>query len=122
MLRALTTDRGDVGLRLDLVLRRHLTDVDAATRTRVQGWIENGRVAVNGSTVRRVSTRAAAGDVVTVPLPIAQPHQAPAGENVAPAILYEDDHLLALDKHAGIVAHPTYGPAAGTRIHELLWP
>lgn len=40
--RILTADRGDAGRRLDLVLRRHLTDVSTATRTRVQRWIENG--------------------------------------------------------------------------------
>ena len=67
--RILTADRGDAGLRLDLVLRRHLTDVDAATRTRVQAWIENGQVTVNGAPVRRVAARAALGDVVTVDAP-----------------------------------------------------
>ena len=46
-LRTLVADRGDAGVRLDLVLRRHLTDVDAATRTRVQAWIEGGQVTVN---------------------------------------------------------------------------
>ena len=119
--RTLTTDRGDGGVRLDLVLRRHLTDVDAATRTRVQAWIEDGQVAINGSTVRRVSTRAAPGDVVTVVLPAVQPRPAPAAENVALRVLYEDDHLLALDKPAGIVVHPTYGHAAGTLMNALLW-
>ena len=119
--RTLTTDRGDVGLRLDLVLRRHLTDLDAATRTRVQAWIENGQVAVNGSTVRRVSTRAAPGDVVTVTLPVVQPRRVSAAEDVSLAILFEDDHLLVLDKPAGIVAHPTYKHAAGTLMNALLW-
>jgi len=56
--RLLTADRGDEGLRLDLVLRRHLTDVRTATRTRVQAWIETGLVTVNGTPVRRVSSRA----------------------------------------------------------------
>jgi len=119
--RTLTTDRGDVGVRLDLVLRRHLTDVDAATRTRVQAWIENGQVAINGSPVRRVSTRAAPGDIVTVALPGVQPRPASVAENVALHVLYEDDHLLALDKPAGIVVHPTYKHAAGTLMNALLW-
>src|SRR5260221_12056155 len=46
--RVLTADRGDEGLRLDLVLRRHLQDLRGATRTRVQSWIERGLVTVNG--------------------------------------------------------------------------
>ena len=68
-IRTLTADRGDAGLRVDLVLRRHLTDVRAATRTRVQAWIGSGKVAINGRIVSRASARAAHGDVVTVRLP-----------------------------------------------------
>ena len=36
-------------------------------------------------------------------------------------ILFEDDHLLALDKPAGVVVHPTYRHAAGTLMNALLW-
>jgi 23S rRNA pseudouridine1911/1915/1917 synthase len=120
-LRILTADRGDAGLRLDLVLRRHLTDVYAATRTRVQAWIENGHVTVNGTRVRRVSARAALGDVVAVALPDAVPLRVMAAEDVRLDILYEDDHLLALNKPAGIVVHPSYRNAAGTLMNALLW-
>jgi hypothetical protein len=48
-IRTVTADRGDAGIRLDLVLRRHLTDLSSATRTRVQSWIESGCVTVNGT-------------------------------------------------------------------------
>jgi len=119
--RVLTADRGDAGVRLDLVLRRHLADVDAATRTQVQLWIENGHVTVNGVPVHRTAARAAAGDVVAVTLPPAAPRAAMAAENVALDILYEDDHLLALDKPAGVVVHPSYKNAAGTVLNALLW-
>ena len=47
--RVVTADRGDAGQRLDLVLRRHLSDVASATRTRIQTWIESGRVTINGT-------------------------------------------------------------------------
>jgi 23S rRNA pseudouridine1911/1915/1917 synthase len=114
-------DRGDAGRRLDLVLRRHLTGVDAATRTRIQAWIEHGRVTVNGASVRRVASRAALGDVVAVSLPPARPAAVMAAERVAIRVLFEDDHLLALDKPAGVVVHPTYRHAAGTLMNALLW-
>jgi 23S rRNA pseudouridine1911/1915/1917 synthase len=119
----LTADRGDAGRRLDLVVRRHLTGVDAATRTRVQAWIEGGQVCVNGALVRRVSTRTALGDVVTVVLASATAaSRAPmAAENVALDVLYEDDHLLALDKPAGVVVHPTHAHGSGTVLNALLW-
>ncbi len=119
--RILTADRGDAGVRLDLVLRRHLTDVDAATRTQVQAWIENGQVTVNGAPVHRTAARAVVGDVVTVTLPAAPRRVAMAAEDVPLNILYEDDQLLALDKPAGVVVHPSYKNVAGTVLNALLW-
>ena len=128
--RILTASRGDAGLRLDLMLRRHLTDLRAATRTRVQAWIENGQVVVNGTPVRRVATRVASGDVVGVALPEdlehAAKHDGLAGGGMAPedvglAVLYEDDYLLALDKPAGVVVHPAYKNTTGTVMNALLW-
>ncbi len=44
-----------------------------------------------------------------------------AAENVALDVLYEDEHLLALDKPAGMVVHPTYKHATGTVMNALLW-
>ena len=119
--RIVTADRGDAGLRLDLVLRRHLSDVDGATRTRVQAWIANGQVTVNGARVRRSSARAAFGDVVTVTLPDAAPRRVMAAEDVRLDVLYEDEYLLALDKPAGVVVHPSYRNTEGTVMNALLW-
>jgi 23S rRNA pseudouridine1911/1915/1917 synthase len=119
--RVLTADRGDAGRRLDLVLRRHLADVERATRTRVQAWIENGLVLVNGTPVRRVSARAALGDVVSVKLPEDADRVPMAAEERVLRLLYEDDHLLAIDKPAGIVVHPTYKHMTGTVMNALLW-
>jgi 23S rRNA pseudouridine1911/1915/1917 synthase len=120
----LTADRGDAGRRLDLVVRRHLSGFDTATRTRVQAWIESGLVTVNGTAIRRVATRAALGDVVRVTLPAngaAPARRVMAAEDVGLALLYEDAHLLALDKPAGVVVHPTYKNADGTVMNALLW-
>ena len=123
--RILTADRGDAGTRLDLVLRRHLADVPAATRTRVQSWIESGRVSVNGAPVRRVSARAALGDVLTIALPAAAGGRASravmAAERIDLDILYEDDCLIVLNKAAGVVMHPTYKHSKGTVMNALLW-
>jgi 23S rRNA pseudouridine1911/1915/1917 synthase len=118
--RALVADRGDDGLRLDLVLRRHLTDIRAATRTQVQAWIERGLVTVNGRSVRRVASRAALGDRIEVALPVAPP-PAPAPERVDLDVVFEDDHLLAVDKPPGIVVHPTHKHTSGTLLNALLW-
>lgn len=125
--RTIVADRGDAGIRIDRVLCRHLGDVDAATRTRVQTWIEDGLVTVNGAPVRRVSTRTAHGDRVCVVLPEPKPRRAMSAEDAPLDVLYEDDHLLALNKPPGIVVHPAYKHAAGTLLNALLghargWP
>ncbi|MBW8867940.1 MAG: RluA family pseudouridine synthase [Acidobacteria bacterium] len=125
--RTLIADRGDAGVRLDRVLRRHLKDVPAATRTRVQAWIAGGCVTVNDRPVRRVAARAALGDRVSVTMPDAPPRRVMCGEDVALAVLYEDDHVVAVDKPAGLVVHPTFKHPAGTLMNALLghartWP
>ena len=128
-IRTFLGDRGDAGQRLDLVLRRHLADLDAATRTRVQTWIDGGTVSINGEAVRRVATRVAAGDVLTVNIPeTALPLSRRIEPDSTPLdILFEDHHLLAVNKPAGIVVHPTHAQPAGTLMNRLVghgraWP
>jgi 23S rRNA pseudouridine1911/1915/1917 synthase len=128
--RILTANRGDAGRRLDLVLRSHLADLHSATRTRVQAWIADGQVLVNGAPARRVATRVALGDVLAVALPeklaARAGHQSSAHGEMAPEdvrldVLYEDDYLLALDKPPGVVVHPAYRNTTGTVMNALLW-
>lgn len=121
--RRIVADRGDAGRRLDHVVRRHLADLPAATRTRVQGWIAGGAVAVNGRTVRRTAARIAANDLVTVALPadLVAPHAPAAAQELALDVLFEDEHFIAVNKPPGVVVHPTYRHVDGTILNALLW-
>jgi 23S rRNA pseudouridine1911/1915/1917 synthase len=119
--RVVVADRGDAGQRLDLVLRRHLRDVADATRTRLQAWIENGQVAINGRPIRRAATRAALGDRIAIALPHAKIRRRMTAEPIALEVLYEDEFLLGIDKPAGMVVHPAYQNASGTAMNALLW-
>lgn len=119
--RTLSIDRGDVGRRLDLVVRRHLTDISAATRTRVQAWIDSGRVQVNNRSVSRVAARVASGDRITVTLPEMPARLTVTAQAIAITVLYEDAHLLVIDKPAGVVVHPTYRHPDATLMNALLW-
>ena len=121
MVRELTADRGDAGRRLDLVLSRHLSDVSIATRTRIQRWIADGLVAVNGSSSRRVARRVAAGDIVSVALPLRARRPVMMAEATALVVLLEDEHLAIVDKPPGVVCHPTHAHATGTMMNALLW-
>jgi 23S rRNA pseudouridine1911/1915/1917 synthase len=121
--RRLVADRGDGGRRLDLVVRRHLADLPKATRTQVQTWIAEGSVAVNGRPVRRAAARVAPGDAVTVALPteLCAPPPPMAAQPLTLDVLYEDEHLIAINKPPGLVVHPTYRHADGTVMNALLW-
>ena len=99
--RLITTDRGDVGQRLDLVLQRHLRDVTAASRTRIQKWIENECVTVNQAPATRPSRRISHGDVVRISLPFSARRAVMAAEEIPLDVIYEDDYLVAINKPAG---------------------
>jgi 23S rRNA pseudouridine1911/1915/1917 synthase len=119
--RTFRPDRGDAGHRLDHVLLRQLNDRRDASRTQIQRWIRGGRVSVGGRVITRVAARVPAGAMVAVslaPEPARPPH---AGEAIPLSILYEDAHLLAVDKPSGMVAHPSFGHARGTLVNALLW-
>ncbi len=89
------------------------------SRSRVQQWIEQGAVTVNGKTAVK-KTVLAAEDVVEVEQPEAQPLELVA-ENIPLDIVYEDDDLLVVNKPKGMVVHPAAGHATGTLVHALLY-
>jgi 23S rRNA pseudouridine1911/1915/1917 synthase len=116
-------DRGDARTRrLDLAILRHLQDRPEISRARVQAWIDAGLVRVNGVAAAKAASRVGAGDSVEVPLPPAPPPRpGPAAQEMPLSILHEDDHLLAVDKPAGLVVHPTKGYWQGTLVNALLF-
>jgi 23S rRNA pseudouridine1911/1915/1917 synthase len=114
-------DRGDAGRRLDRVLARHLADRPDASRTRIQQWIGAGEVTVEGRTVSRVAARVPAGAEVALRLPPLPPKRRPEGEPIPLDVLFEDDHLLAVNKPPGLIVHPSFGHASGTLVNALLW-
>ncbi len=118
---AITIDRGDDGKRLDRVLRRHLTGVRSATRTRIQAWIAEGRASINGAVVRRSATRVPPTASLTLELPELALPTVMAAEALPLDVLYDDAWLLAVNKPPGIIVHPSYKHPAGTLMNALLW-
>ncbi|MFL6232817.1 MAG: RluA family pseudouridine synthase [Thermoanaerobaculia bacterium] len=119
--RTFRADRGDDRERIDRVLQRHLADRPDITRSRIQSWIGEGLVRVNGAPAAKPSSRVIVGDVVEVPLPPPPERRVVAAQEMPLTVLYEDEHLLALDKPPGIVVHPAPGHREGTLINALLW-
>jgi 23S rRNA pseudouridine1911/1915/1917 synthase len=102
----------DAGSRLDLLLAAPL-----GSRSRAQRLIESGRVRVGGE-VRPKRHVVAAGDEIEVEPGRAADEAGPASD--APfTIAYEDEHLLVVDKPAGVVVHPARGHREGTLSQAL---
>lgn len=118
--RTFRADRGDAGSRLDRVLRRHLADLHGTSRARLQRWVDQGRVWVNGRPASKPAARVAPGDEVAVTVP-EQPARPLQAQSIPLRVLYEDEHLLAVDKPAGLVVHPSFGHRDGTLMNALLW-
>lgn len=104
------------GQRLDQVLARLFP---AYSRARLQQWIRQGEVSVDGKTPRpRDSVRG--GERVLIKARIeAQLHF--DAEAIPLNLIFEDDHLLVIDKPAGLVVHPAAGNWSGTLLNALLY-
>jgi 23S rRNA pseudouridine1911/1915/1917 synthase len=115
-------DRGDARLRLDQIIVRRVTDVTRLSRNVAQRWIESGAVTVDGRIAARPSARVREGAAIAVAIPdTAVRRSRPEGEPSDLHVLYEDDSLIALDKPAGVVVHPSYKRLSGTLLNAVLW-
>lgn len=117
-----TVEAFEDGERLDRLIVRRLDAFAGCSRTRVQRWIDHGRVAVDGAVADKVARRVARGAAVEVRLPRARPpRMPPLAEDLSLEIIFEDDWMLAVAKPAGLVVHPTPGRRTGTLLNALLW-
>jgi 23S rRNA pseudouridine1911/1915/1917 synthase len=91
----------------------------ALSRTRLKALIEAGEVRVDESVARDPSTRLVAGARIVFEAPPAE-ESLLVGEDIQLAVVYEDEHLIVIDKPAGLVVHPAPGHAAGTLVNALI--
>lgn len=105
----------DAGARLDqsVALQAELS------RSQARRWIDEGRVVVNG-TQRVASHRVVVGDLIAInpPEPVASSLEP---EKIPVPILFEDSHVVVVDKPAGLVVHPAPGHPSGTLVNALLF-
>ncbi|WP_448596336.1 RluA family pseudouridine synthase [Thermoleptolyngbya sp.] len=104
------------GDRLDRYLAAHLPDL---SRARLQRLIEQGQVWVNGRICASKKAEVQSGDRLTVSIPPAEPLALQA-EAIPLDILFEDAHLIIVNKPVGLVVHPAPGHATGTLVNALL--
>lgn len=104
------------GVRLDRWLAGQHAHV---TRTRIKALIEGGAVSMDGTAATDPARKLKGGETLTLDVP--PPEDAtPLPEDIALDILFEDEHLIVIDKPAGLVVHPAAGNWTGTLVNALL--
>ena len=102
-------------VRLDVAVANML---EGRSRSAARRLIQDGRVSVTGETRRRGSSRLKLGDEVVVELP-ADPADGQKPTAVEYRVVLEDDHLIVVDKPAGVVVHPGAGHRGDTLVEAL---
>lgn len=110
-------DKGQALLRIDKFLMARLAN---ATRTKIQDGIHHEFIKVNEKPVKP-NYKVHPGDVVTVMLPEPPRDTEVLPEDIPLTIVYEDDHLLVINKPAGMVVHPAYQNWTGTLVNALAY-
>ncbi|TVM33283.1 dephospho-CoA kinase [Oceanidesulfovibrio marinus] len=115
------------GDRLDAVLASFLADApdqDALSREHVKRLIKDGRVAVDGAVLTKPSARLLGGETLEVHLPRASDREQAEPVPGALDVRYEDEHLLVIDKPAGLTVHPAPSCSEPTLVNRLVarWP
>lgn len=104
------------GQRLDQIAARLFPE---HSRSRLAGWIKDGRLTVDGAVLRPRDIVHSGAQLVL------EAEQEAQGEWLAQdielEIVYEDEHILVIDKPAGLVVHPAAGHQDGTLLNALLY-
>lgn len=104
------------GLRLDKALSLARPEL---SRSRLKALIEAGALTVDGAVVDDPSRKAVPGAEAVLVVPPAEP-AVPEGEDIPLDVVYEDEHLIVIDKPAGLVVHPAAGNWTGTLVNALI--
>jgi len=106
-----------IGQRFDVWLADRMPS--HISRTRVKSLIKSGNVSVNGKPCKEPNFRLKGEETVSLEIP-APEDATPLPENIPIDILFEDDHLIVINKPPGMVVHPAAGNWTGTLVNAML--
>jgi 23S rRNA pseudouridine1911/1915/1917 synthase len=106
--------------RLDKALASVVPAEVTLSRSRLTKLIEAGDVTLDGVAVTKLKYKAVEGDVFKVVMPAAEDYENAQPEDIPLDIVFEDDHLIIVNKPAGMVVHPAPGSETGTLVNALL--
>jgi 23S rRNA pseudouridine1911/1915/1917 synthase len=113
----IVADAGQSLVRIDKFLMDRLPNV---TRTKIQAGIHEGFVKVNDQVIKP-SYKVRPNDVVIVSMPEPPRDTDVKPENIPLNIVFEDEHLMVINKPAGMVVHPAYQNWSGTLVNALTY-
>ncbi|MCS6968256.1 MAG: RluA family pseudouridine synthase [Cytophagales bacterium] len=113
----IVVDKGQSLLRIDKFLSDRLANT---SRNKIQHAIHNGFIQVNGKAIKP-NYKVHPLDVITISLPQPPRSGEIKPENIPLDIVYEDKHLIVLNKKAGMVVHPAYNNWEGTLVNALVY-
>ena len=113
----IVADAGQTLVRIDKFLMDRLPNV---TRTKIQAGIHDEFVKVNDKTIKP-NYKVHPGDIIVIALPEPPRDTDVKPENIPLNIVYEDEHILIIDKQAGMVVHPAYQNWTGTLVNALAY-
>ncbi len=111
----------DAGQRLDRFLPEKLKQKgEGVSRSLLQEWIRSGLVSVAGKIAHKPSQSIHSGDEVCVSIPTEKSTDLLA-EKIPLSVLFEDEHIIVINKECGLVVHPGAGNESGTLVNALLF-
>jgi len=114
--KTLIVTESHAGKRLDMFIQHHEA---YSSRNRIQTLIKDGLALVNGKP-EKPSYKVRSGDEVILELPERKVREV-LPENIPLQVVFEDDHMVVLNKPPGLVVHPAPGNYAGTLVNALLY-
>ncbi|WP_455475076.1 RluA family pseudouridine synthase [Bartonella sp. B30(2025)] len=112
------TDEDALGKRLDQWLVKQCCD--KLSRSRLQILIREGCLKIDGHLIKEPKTKLKPNQIIELIIPAPQDAK-PHGENIALDILFEDHHVIVINKPAGLVVHPGNGNWTGTLVNALIY-
>lgn len=114
---SLTIPSSCSGMRLDLALSELITDL---SRTKIVAWLKANHIIVNGKNPKPKDKVYGGENVVIMPV-LGEEAQAFTANDIDLDIVYQDEHLIIINKPAGLVVHPGNGNWSGTLLNGLLF-
>jgi len=108
---------GENGLRLDSYIA--LQEEVEQSRSYISTIISNGRVTIDGIAAAKPSTRVRAGQEIRMEVPDAEPVDL-LPEDIELDVVFEDEHLIVINKQPGLVIHPSGTCRSGTLVNALM--